>query len=110
MSEPTLVAGVENKPPEHIVEDEGGRPNWINYEQPSEEKVRHEAIQIPNMKEILSIMRKDILNLEKQIPWSCLLKAWKLQRTDWRKAVKESTTVEVCVPQFSLVASQVFVS
>jgi len=94
MSEPTLVAGVENKPPEHIVEDEGGRPNWINYEQPSEEKVRHEAIQIPNMKEILSIMRKDILNLEKQIPWSCLLKAWKLQRTDWRKAVKESTTVE----------------
>jgi hypothetical protein len=66
---------------------------WVG---PTGEKPIHETVSIPNMNDILAIMQKDILGLEKQIPWNCLVKSWKMRRANWRKAVKESCTVLVC--------------
>ncbi len=66
---------------------------WVG---PTGEKQIHETVSIPNMNDILAIMQKDILGLEKQIPWNCLVKSWKMRRANWRKAVKESCTVLVC--------------
>ncbi|KAH8961415.1 hypothetical protein BDL97_05G049000 [Sphagnum fallax] len=63
---------------------------WVG---PTGEKQIHETVSIPNMNDILAIMQKDILGLEKQIPWNCLVKSWKMRRANWRKAVKESCTV-----------------
>lgn len=96
MSEPLITALVDSKPlTKNITGIERARQKWVSSDQPSTDKLMREAVAMPNMKEILAIMRKDILNLEKQIPWNCLVKSWKMHRIHWRKGVKESCTVQV---------------
>ncbi len=68
-----------------------------------EKHIRQVVSSISNMKEILPIMKKDILELEKKIPWNCLVKSWKLHRANWRKGVKQSSTVLVTNPPHLLI-------
>lgn len=59
------------------------------------EKGMQEIVKAKGSSDIIRIMRKDVLKLERMTPWSCLQKSWKLVRNDWRKGVKESCTVVV---------------
>jgi hypothetical protein len=73
------------------LDENAGLSEWVG---PAGEKhIRQVVSSISNMKEILPIMKKDILELEKKIPWNCLVKSWKLHRANWRKGIKQSSSV-----------------
>lgn len=44
--------------------------------------------------EVLHMIKKDMANLEKEIPWICFQRMWRRQRSIWRKGLKESSTFQ----------------